>query len=255
MTDTELAAAMMELPEFVKSRKQARNARAEGRTSSAAEAKADFESRYGRARQLSTEEVVRALGPSLLDDLSQADADLAAGQTQPMSEFIAEFHSPEELTAAEIIGLIDAEMLTALAMLAGEPDDLINEVFTRMMLFGSRMWLQAYSLAVEDENALLTVTKLGREVITLAHERIILRGTERLAARSQQSELMPGSTVVLKDAVKDLQRFARPDLGDEQLERAAQITADALEASDGGLLSEADRQKLRRDVRRNLAEG
>ena len=55
--------------------------------------------------------------------------------------------------------------------------------------------------------------------------------------------------VAFKDAVKDVQRFARPDLRDDQLEQAAQITADALEVVDGGPLSEADRHKLWRDVR------
>jgi hypothetical protein len=58
--DVDLAAAMMALPELVESREQAKNARAEGRISTAAQFLADFESRHSLALRASTSAQIEA---------------------------------------------------------------------------------------------------------------------------------------------------------------------------------------------------
>jgi hypothetical protein len=86
---------MLVLPEFAASRARAKNARAEGRTVSAAEVLADFQARHPDAQSTAGDtERLQALtvaaAPRLLRDSEQANADLAAGRARPFDSLLDE---------------------------------------------------------------------------------------------------------------------------------------------------------------------
>lgn len=68
------------------------------------------------------------------------------------------------------------------------------------------------------------------------------------------SGVMTPPKTTLKDAVRDIQRFARPDLREDQLDRTAQIATDALVHAKGRPLSKSEQFQLQRNLRPHLGK-